>query len=163
MPQKRQLENISFGVVTLRARRAHEKLKQEMAEARFRGIYEHALAGIAILDWKDGRYLQCNRAFCNGGGRLAIEWSLQRTEGDEEAFVISWGEAGGPAVTPPAQRGFGSIVVQRMAREALDAEVDLGFAPEGLSWRLRCPAKEVAEARPPSPYIDGRRKLQART
>jgi PAS domain S-box-containing protein len=33
------------------------------AEARFRGIYEHALAGIAIAD-REGNLVQCNPAFC---------------------------------------------------------------------------------------------------
>ena len=42
-------------------------------------------------------------------------------------------------------RGFGSIVIQRLAKESLDAEIDLDFAASGLSWRLRCPVKEVIE------------------
>jgi PAS domain S-box-containing protein len=33
------------------------------SEARFRNLYEHALAGIAVSDW-DGRLQQCNPAFC---------------------------------------------------------------------------------------------------
>jgi PAS domain S-box-containing protein len=34
------------------------------AEARFRGVYEHALAGIAIAD-REGNFVQCNPAFCD--------------------------------------------------------------------------------------------------
>src|SRR5262249_50320730 len=33
------------------------------SEARFRNLYEHALAGIAVSDW-DGWLQQCNPAFC---------------------------------------------------------------------------------------------------
>ena len=66
---------------------------------------------------------------------------------------MSWREERGPAVTAPAKRGFGSIVIQRLAKESLDAEVDLDFAAGGLSWRLRCPVKEV---------VDGRRSLPVR-
>jgi PAS domain S-box-containing protein len=43
-------------------KRAEEALHQ--SEARFRNLYEHALAGITLSDW-DGRILACNAAFCN--------------------------------------------------------------------------------------------------
>ncbi len=66
----------------------------------------------------------------------------------EEAFVMYWREQGGPPAKPPARRGFGSTVIQRMAIESLDADVDLDFAASGLSWHLRCPAKEVVDRRP---------------
>src|SRR5258708_3727337 len=42
-------------------KRQGELLRQN--EARFRNLYEHALAGIAVSDW-DGRLQQCNPAFC---------------------------------------------------------------------------------------------------
>src|SRR5712671_2996386 len=42
-------------------KRQDELLRQ--SEARFRNLYEHALAGIAVSDW-DGRLRQCNPAFC---------------------------------------------------------------------------------------------------
>ncbi len=84
-------------------------------------------------------------ALANGDGRLEIGWSLVRAEGGAETFEISWREYGGPPVTAPSKKGFGSTVISRMARESLDAEVDLDFAASGLLWRLRCPAKEVVE------------------
>lgn len=79
----------------------------------------------------------------NTDGRLEIAWSVERSEGREEAFEISWREEGGPPVTPPGRRGFGSTVIQRLASESLDAEVSLDFAAAGVHWRLRCPAQEV--------------------
>ncbi len=88
-------------------------------------------------------------ALSNGEGRLEIGWGLERSEGAEQAFVMSWREQGGPPVKPPARRGFGSTVIQRIVSKSLDAEVDLDFAAEGLSWRLRCPAKEVVEGDAP--------------
>src|SRR5882672_8611367 len=42
-------------------KRAEDALRR--SEARFRNLYEHALAGIAVSDW-DGRLQQCNPAFC---------------------------------------------------------------------------------------------------
>jgi PAS domain S-box-containing protein len=43
-------------------KRAEDALR--LSEARFRNLYEHALAGIAVSDW-DGRLQQCNPAFCD--------------------------------------------------------------------------------------------------
>jgi PAS domain S-box-containing protein len=43
-------------------KRAEDALRR--SEARFRNLYEHALAGIALLDW-DGRFQQCNPTFCD--------------------------------------------------------------------------------------------------
>ena len=90
-------------------------------------------------------------ALSSGEGRVEVAWSLEHAEGEEGAFEMSWREEGGPAVTAPAKRGCGSIVIQRLVRESLDAEVDLDFAATGLSWRLRCPVKEV---------VDGGRSLR---
>ena len=83
-------------------------------------------------------------ALSNRDGRVEIEWSLD-AEAGEETFVMSWREKGGPPVTAPAKRGFGLTVIQRMVMESLHAQVNLDFAASGLSWRLRCQAKEVVD------------------
>ena len=64
-----------------------------------------------------------------------------------EKFTVSlrWTESGGPAVSVPRRRGFGSIVVETMPRMELDAEAELQYAPEGLRWHLDCPAETVLE------------------
>jgi len=33
-----------------------------------------------------------------------------------------------------------------MAKMSLDADVELVYAPDGLIWRLECPAEKVLEA-----------------
>ncbi len=86
-------------------------------------------------------------ALSNRDGRLEIGWSLEFAGKEEQDFVMSWREEGGPPVEAPAERGFGSTVICRVAKESLDAQVNLDFAAGGLSWRLRCPAREVAEGR----------------
>ncbi len=48
---------------TLEHRVAERAAALREAEERFRGIFEHAAEGIAIIDW-EGRFLQCNPAFC---------------------------------------------------------------------------------------------------
>lgn len=84
-------------------------------------------------------------ALSNDGGRVELVWSLEPREGGGETFTITWREFGGPAVKAPARGGFGTTVLCRVARESLDAQVELNFAPTGLVWRMRCPAAEVVD------------------
>ena len=95
-------------------------------------------------------------ALSNRDGRLEISWSLECAGKEEQDFVMSWREEGGPPVSAPAKRGFGSTVICRVAKESLDAQVNLDFAAAGLSWRLRCPAREVIEERPSPPATHDR-------
>lgn len=73
-------------------------------------------------------------ALSDEAGRVEIGWSV---EGD--MFLMEWRETDGPAVTPPTSRGFGTTVLDAMARSALDGEVTIDYAETGLVWSLRCP------------------------
>jgi two-component sensor histidine kinase len=48
-------------------------------------------------------------------------------------------------VSRPARRGFGSTVVDSMAKLSVGGEVQLDYAPSGLMWRLKCPAANALE------------------
>ncbi len=84
-------------------------------------------------------------ALSAGEGRIAVDWALGGDEGDSARFSLSWREQGGPPVTAPKQSGFGSTVIGPMAKMSLDADIELSYAPEGLLWRLECPAANVLE------------------
>jgi two-component sensor histidine kinase len=87
-------------------------------------------------------------ALSNGTGGIRIEWR-SRGEGTGDArFELSWSEHAGPAVTPPAHTGFGTVVIGDIPRAQLNAEVALTYAPEGFRWHLSCPAECIFE--PPS-------------
>jgi two-component sensor histidine kinase len=73
-------------------------------------------------------------------GRVDVRWRL---EGD--TFMMSWTERNGPPVSPPERRGFGSTVVDSMAKLSVGGEVKLDYAPSGLMWRLTCPAANAVE------------------
>ena len=79
-------------------------------------------------------------ALSNDAGRVDIRWG---TEG--ETFTMSWTERGGPPVSPPQRRGFGTVVMKEMAERSLDGKVELDYALSGLSWRLICPAANALE------------------
>jgi transposase-like protein len=45
---------------------------------------------------------------------------------------IEWRESGGPAVTPPEKRGFGSRLVERGLAMELSGKAEIAFRPEGV-------------------------------
>ncbi len=80
-------------------------------------------------------------ALSTGEGKVTIAWDL----GEDGDFHLRWTESAGPVVAPPTRRGFGSTVIAHVPQMQLDAEVTLEFPPDGLTWRLTCPAKNVLE------------------
>jgi PAS domain S-box-containing protein len=68
-------------------------------------------------------------------GKVRIEWRLAGPP-DARRLQMSWVESGGAPVSPPKSAGFGRLVVERMAAEALQGEVTLEFPREGLRWFL---------------------------
>ncbi len=72
-------------------------------------------------------------------GCVDIRW---RRDGD--TFTITWTEHDGP-ITPPKQRGFGTIVMEAMAERSVGGEVDLDYTSSGVIWRLTCPSVNALE------------------
>lgn len=78
-------------------------------------------------------------ALSNTAGRVDVEWT--RTE--DRRLKLAWRESGGPCVSPPRRRGFGSRLLERSLASDLDGEVELAFEPSGLVCRIDAPlAKE---------------------
>ena len=48
-------------------------------------------------------------------GRVAIDWEV--TDG---RFRLRWQEQGGPPVSPPKRKGFGSLMIERVLAEQLE-------------------------------------------
>jgi PAS domain S-box-containing protein len=74
-------------------------------------------------------------------GAVEVRWRL-----DGNIFAMSWTERGGPPVAPPTHRGFGSTVVNAMAKRSVQGEVHLDYAPSGVVWTLTCPSANALEA-----------------
>jgi two-component sensor histidine kinase len=81
-------------------------------------------------------------ALSNGAGTVAVAWNH---DAPLDRFTIDWRERGGPAVTPPRRTGFGHTVIGPMTEQTLAGEVSLDFAPEGVRWRLVCPARNALD------------------
>jgi PAS domain S-box-containing protein len=106
------------------------KLRLNAAAAQAVGLALHELATNA------GKY----GALSTNAGRVDVGWQL-----GGDIFAMSWTERDGPPVRRPERRGFGSTVIDSMAKRTVSGEVDLDYAPSGLEWRLTCPAANALE------------------
>jgi PAS domain S-box-containing protein len=106
------------------------ELRLKEASAQAIGLALHELATNA------GKY----GALSMDIGRVDVRW-----ETDGDAFSMSWTESGGPPVSPPKRRGFGTIVMGVMAERSVCGKVALDYAPSGVTWRLACPAANALE------------------
>jgi PAS domain S-box-containing protein len=106
------------------------KLRLNGAAAQAVGLALHELATNA------GKY----GALSTGAGHVDIVWAI-----DGDRFTITWTEHGGPPVRPPSRQGFGTTVVDKMAKLAVGGDVRLDYNPAGLVWQLTCPAANALE------------------
>lgn len=73
-------------------------------------------------------------ALSSGSGVVRIDWGLQRADA-EQTFVLHWREEGGPTVTEPSSRGFGSRLIAAGLPGA-GSRVVMAFKPDGMSCEL---------------------------
>jgi two-component sensor histidine kinase len=86
-------------------------------------------------------------------GKVAIEWAMEPADVAGRVLRLTWRESGGPTVSPPAQKGFGCFVLERVTVNAL-GEGSLEFNEDGLAWtciirpeHIAGDSKPAAEAR----------------
>jgi PAS domain S-box-containing protein len=72
-------------------------------------------------------------------GIVGIAWEM---EAAGHAVRLSWREQDGPRVAPPMTKGFGHVVLERMAA-SLDTEVSLQFPADGAQWSVRIDGKHI--------------------
>lgn len=72
-------------------------------------------------------------ALSNGKGRVQISW--EAPEGERDSLRLLWQESGGPLVTRPDKKGFGSFLVER-AFKGDHGQGSIEFRPEGVVCTL---------------------------
>ncbi len=71
-------------------------------------------------------------------GNVGVTWSVEDRTG-QERLVINWIERNGPAVAPPAHRGFGMTLIERAFAHDVRGEARIEFEPDGLVATLCAP------------------------
>lgn len=70
-------------------------------------------------------------ALSGNGGKVEIQWALDGSD-TQPCLAFCWRESGGPSVTPPERRGFGSRMIER-ALKGQQGSARFDFAHEGLT------------------------------
>ncbi|WP_419897803.1 GAF domain-containing protein [Roseomonas sp. USHLN139] len=96
--------------------------------------------GVSLLLHELGTNALKYGALSRDEGRVALRWTV-RGAGAAAELVVTWQESGGPPVTPPAQRGFGSMLIGRGL--VGEGGTRLDFLPGGLQVELVAPLDEV--------------------
>ena len=78
-------------------------------------------------------------------GTVTIDWSVTGGAADSR-FRLSWTERGGPPVSPPQQKGFGSRLIADSIGADLKGEAKLAFDARGVTWTLDAPLTAITQA-----------------
>jgi PAS domain S-box-containing protein len=85
-------------------------------------------------------------------GRVTVSWTTEVRE--TPRIVLLWTERGGPPVTPPAARGFGTLLLERSGKLP-HLQAGLEFDPKGVVCRIEVKLGPVGEGSPT--YFNPRR------
>jgi two-component sensor histidine kinase len=77
-------------------------------------------------------------ALSDASGHVAIRWQRTGTV-EEPRLSLVWTETGGPPVTAPARRGFGTRMIERGLAAELGGTVKIDFAAAGLVCTVDAP------------------------
>ncbi|MDP4026960.1 HWE histidine kinase domain-containing protein [Methylobacterium sp. NEAU 140] len=76
-------------------------------------------------------------------GQVAVTWSLHGMDDRRQQLDLCWEERGGPAVSPPTRKGFGSRLIERQLPMEFDGSAVITYAPEGVVCRLEVPLTQL--------------------
>lgn len=72
-------------------------------------------------------------------GELSVEWTT-----DADQLKLVWKERGGPQVSPPTKRGFGTQMIKQALGGGTATHVDIKFEPQGLVCVIEAPLPWVS-------------------
>jgi two-component sensor histidine kinase len=75
-------------------------------------------------------------ALSTSEGRVNVTWSAAPTQGGRR-LAMTWRESGGPPVTAPDRRGFGTRLIERGLAAQPGGSAQLRFEPSGLVCELQ--------------------------
>jgi PAS domain S-box-containing protein len=93
------------------------------------GMVFHELASNAV---------QHGALSSDGAGRIDITWTVEAAA-QADRMRLRWQESGGPTVTPPNRKGFGSRLIESGLAQELDGDVRLSYEPAGLLCEIAMP------------------------
>ncbi|SHH79127.1 HWE histidine kinase domain-containing protein [Marivita hallyeonensis] len=117
--------------LTSRVEMTGPRLRLNAAAAQVVGMVVHELATNAV---KHG-------ALSKQGGRVSVNWGGELAHSDA---ALVWKERGGPKVTSPSRRGFGTQVLETLPKLSLEADVAVSYDESGFTYRMSLPDSALA-------------------
>lgn len=74
-------------------------------------------------------------------GHVDVRWTAKPSGG----FELTWTESGGPTVSAPVRRGFGSTLLEQVTPRELNGDVKVDYRPAGVTVSLTAGPQAVAE------------------
>jgi PAS domain S-box-containing protein len=78
------------------------------------------------------------------GGKVEVTWRVI-TEATKRHLEFDWIESGGPAVTPPARKGFGAQLLDVVLPRQISATTSIGYHADGVRVHIRLPLPDAKE------------------
>jgi hypothetical protein len=72
---------------------------------------------------------------------VEVTWDVQEMQGVRK-LPLEWAERGGPVADESQREGFGSTLLQKVLPRQSGAEVDVEFAPTGMTFKMVAPMIE---------------------
>lgn len=88
-------------------------------------------------------------ALSTPGGRIAITTSVD----EKRNIAVTWSESGGPPVTRPKRRGFGSTLIEQLIPFEMNGISKPNFLPQGFELDMLLPAAVADAAAPRAPIV----------
>jgi PAS domain S-box-containing protein len=71
-------------------------------------------------------------------GQISVDWDVVDSDSGK-SVALTWTETDGPEVKSIASGGFGTVVLKRVAPQAVSGTADLQYNPRGVVWSLEAP------------------------
>lgn len=78
-------------------------------------------------------------------GSVFLDWEIEGS-GDDALFRLKWREAGGPTIRQPTRRGFGELLVRRIAPRDLSGHSKVNYAANGFEYEIEAPLRELIDS-----------------
>jgi two-component sensor histidine kinase len=82
-------------------------------------------------------------ALANADGTITIDWSVQPHAPGGPLFAFDWTERGGPPVTEPERKSFGTRFISDSIRHELKGTAEFDFRPDGLAFHCSFPLRPL--------------------
>lgn len=99
--------------------------------------------GIVTIDWTietsgcDAPWMPLESPGAQSAAAETVLLAPGNRSGAHDACLrLTWRETGGPPVAPPTRKGFGQLILERLAAQRIGADVELTFSPDGISWTI---------------------------